>query len=158
MEPLPLRLDIHVIDGEDKARCPIALCCLDFLGEFVVESFKAAESAVTQATSQLELMRALVDQARVVDDEASRARTTAHETLTAACRTYVAAIDNIDVATADNRSASQNSTPPIWIRWQLPKGSWHSARKRYYESATRTHADTVHALTVRTNYKWEHTE
>ena len=60
-----------------------------------------AESAVAQATSQRELMRSLVDQACVVADKASRARTTAHETLAEARRAYVAAIDNVSVATAD---------------------------------------------------------
>ena len=67
----------------------------------VNEQLIVAESAVAQATSQLELMRGLVDQARVVADKASRARTTAHEILAAARRAYVAAIDNVDVATAD---------------------------------------------------------
>ena len=46
-------------------------------------------------------MRGLVDQARVVADEASRARTTAHETLAAARRAHMEAIDNVDIATAD---------------------------------------------------------
>jgi hypothetical protein len=61
----------------------------------------AAESAVAQAASHLELMCKLTGQAHVVADEASRARTTAHETFAAARRAYVAAIDNVDIATAD---------------------------------------------------------
>jgi hypothetical protein len=58
---------------------------------------------------------------------ASQNRTTAHEILAAARRACVAAIDNVEIATADDRNASQNSTPPIRIKWRLPKGSWHSA-------------------------------
>ena len=46
-------------------------------------------------------MRELAGQALVVADEASRARTTAHETLAAAHRAHVAAINNVDIATAD---------------------------------------------------------
>ena len=42
---------------------------------------------------------------------AVRRKTTAHEILTAARRACVAAIDNVEIATADNRNASQNSTP-----------------------------------------------
>ena len=38
-------------------------------------------------------------------------RTTAHEILAAARRACVAAIDNVEIATADDRNASQNSTP-----------------------------------------------
>ena len=43
-----------------------------------------AESAVAKATSHLELMRELAGQALVVADDATRARTTASETLAAA--------------------------------------------------------------------------
>ena len=42
---------------------------------------------------------------------ASQNRTTAHEILAAARRACVAAIDNVEIATADDRNASQNSTP-----------------------------------------------
>ena len=38
-------------------------------------------------------------------------QTTAHEIFAAACRACVAAIDNVEIATADDRNASQNSTP-----------------------------------------------
>ena len=66
----------------------------------VNKQLTAAESAVAQAASHLELMRELAGQALVVANEASRACTTAHETLAAARCTYVAAIDNVNIATA----------------------------------------------------------
>ena len=44
----------------------------------VNEQLIVAESAVAQATSHLELMRALVGQAHVAADEASHAQTAAH--------------------------------------------------------------------------------
>ena len=40
-----------------------------------------------------------------------RRKTTAHEILAAARHACVAAIDNVEIATADDRNASQNSTP-----------------------------------------------
>ena len=67
----------------------------------VNKQLTAAESEVVQAASHLELMRELAGQAHVIADEASRARTTAHKTLAAACRAYVAAIDNVNIATAN---------------------------------------------------------
>jgi hypothetical protein len=59
----------------------------------VNEQLTAAESAVAQAASHLELMRELAGQALVIADEASHTRTIAHKTLAAACRVYTAAID-----------------------------------------------------------------
>jgi hypothetical protein len=38
-------------------------------------------------------------------------KSTAHEILAAACRACVAAINNVEIATADDRNASQNLTP-----------------------------------------------
>jgi len=67
----------------------------------VNEQLTAAKSAVAQATSHLELMRELVNQARVIADEATRTRMAAHETLAAARRERAAAIDPIDVAASD---------------------------------------------------------
>jgi hypothetical protein len=67
----------------------------------VNKQLTAAESAMAQATSHHELMRALVNQARVVSDEATRAHTAAHETLAAAHCTYAAAINNVNIATAN---------------------------------------------------------
>jgi len=59
----------------------------------VNEQLTAAESAVAQAASHLELMRELAGQALVIADEASHTRTIAHKTLAAARRVYTAAID-----------------------------------------------------------------
>ena len=42
---------------------------------------------------------------------AVRRKTTAHEILAAARHACVAAIENVEIATADDRNASQNSTP-----------------------------------------------
>ena len=67
----------------------------------VNKQLTAAESVVAQTASHLELMHELASQAHVVADEASQARTTAHESLAAASRAYVAAIDNVNIATAD---------------------------------------------------------
>jgi hypothetical protein len=74
-----------------------------------IEQLNEAESAVAHATSQLELMRELVDQARVVADEATRALTNAHEILAAARRACMVAIDNVDVATADEAQCVSSS-------------------------------------------------
>jgi hypothetical protein len=67
----------------------------------VNEQLTAAESAVAQAASHLELMRELTGQTLAMADEASHARTTAHETLATALRACAAAIDSIDIATTD---------------------------------------------------------
>ena len=75
-----------------------------------IKQLNEAESAVARhATSQLELMRELVNQARVVADEATRARTNAHEILAAARRACTVAIDNVDVATADEAQCVSSS-------------------------------------------------
>ena len=67
----------------------------------VNKQLTAAKSAVAQATSHLELMRELVNQARVIANEATRIRMAAHETLAAARRKRAAAIDPIDVAASE---------------------------------------------------------
>jgi len=81
-----------------NAACAAAAATANII---VNKQLTAAESAVAQAASHLELMRKLAGQTHVAANEASCARTTAHETLAAARRAYVAAIDNVNIATAD---------------------------------------------------------
>ena len=67
----------------------------------LAKQLTAAESVVAQATSHLELTRVLVNQACVVADEATRRRAVSLETLAAACHIRTAAINTVDIATAN---------------------------------------------------------
>ena len=108
----------------------------------------AAESAVTKATSHLELMRALVDQARVVADDAACARTAAHETLSLARRARAAAIDPIDVATADESQCIAELNAADTNKVAAAKSQLALGAQALFESATRAHTDAVHVLTA----------
>ena len=112
----------------------------------VHEQLNEAESAVAQATSQLELMRGLADQARAAADEASRARTTAHESLAAARREQREAIDNIDIATADERLCVAELAAVDMDKIAASKRQLTLGAQALFESATSTHADAVNAL------------
>ena len=122
-----------------------------------------AQSAVAQAASHLELMRELAGQALVVANKASCARTTAHETLSAARCTYVAAIDNVNIATPDKMQcvAELNAANKVAAAKQAA-GTWRanvitSPQNVITSPQPHTHANTIHALTVQTN-KWERTK
>ena len=67
----------------------------------LTKQLTAAESAVVQATSHLELMHALVNQACTVADEATQRRSVSNKTLAAARHVHAAAIDTVDIATTD---------------------------------------------------------
>ena len=86
----------------------------------VNEQLTAAKSAVAQATSHLELMRELVNQARAIDGESTRTRMAAHERPSTPSMSLL----------PTNHSALQSSTPLTWIRRRQPKVSWQPARKR----------------------------
>ena len=112
----------------------------------VNEQLTAAESAVAQAASHLELMRELAGQALAVADEAARARTTAHETLALARRAHAAAIDSIDIATTDESLCvaeldAADKDKVATIKRQLALGA-----KTLLESADHTHAGSVRTL------------
>ena len=122
----------------------------------VNEQLIATESAVAQATSQRELMRALVDQARVIADEASRARTTAHETLAETRCEYVAAIDNVDVATAEELQCVAELNAADTDRVAAAKRQLALGAHRVRNPHPRRYRPRPHS--VRTNDKWERTE
>jgi hypothetical protein len=112
----------------------------------VNEQLTAAKSAVAQATSHLKLMHALVSQARVVADEATRIRMAAHETLAAARRERAAAINPINVAAAEESQCvaelhTANMDTAAAAKSQLATGA-----QALFDSATRTHTNAVHTL------------
>ena len=112
----------------------------------VNEQLTAAESAVAQATSQLKLMRSLVNQARVVANKATRIRMAAHKTLTAACRACAAAIDPINGAAADKSQCVAELHAADMDTVAAAKSQLATGAQALFKSATRTHADAVHAF------------
>ena len=112
----------------------------------VNEQLTAAKSAVTQATSHLELMRDLLNQARVIADEATRTRMAAHETLAAARRERAAAIDPIDVAASDESQCVAELHAADMDTAAAAKSKLTTGAQALFETATRTHADAVHTL------------
>ena len=112
----------------------------------VNEQLTAAKSAVAQATSHLELMREIVNQARVIAHEATLIRMAAHETLAAARRKRAAAIDPIDVAAADESQCVAELHAAGMDTAAAAKSQLATGAQALFESATHTHADAVHAL------------
>ena len=112
----------------------------------VNEQLTAAKSAVAQATSHLELMRELVNQARVIADEATRTRMAAHQTLAAARRERAAAIDPIDVAASDESQCIAELHAADMDTAAAAKSQLATGAQALFEAATRTHADAVHTL------------
>jgi hypothetical protein len=103
---------------------------------------------MAQATSHHELMRALVDQARVVADKATHAHTAAHETLAAARCAYAAAINNVNIAATDESQCiaelnAANMDTAAAAKSQLALGA-----QALFESVTRAYANAVHALSA----------
>jgi len=112
----------------------------------VNEQLTSAKSAVAQATSHLELMRELVNQARVIANKAMRIRMAAHETLAAARREHAAAIDPINVAAADESQCVAELHAADMDTAAAAKSQLATGVQALFKSATRTHADAVHAL------------
>jgi hypothetical protein len=113
---------------------------------YIDEQLNEAESAVAQAASQLELMRALADQARVVADEATRARAKAHEILAVAKRACGVAIDSVDVATTDEAQCVAELNAADKDKIANAKSQLALGVQALLESATSTHTNAVHAL------------
>ena len=112
----------------------------------VNEQLTAAKSAVAQATSHLDLMCALVNQARVVSDKATRICMAAHETLAAARHKRAVAIDPIDVAAANESQCVAELHAADMDTAAATKSQLATGAQALFESATRAHADAVHAL------------
>ena len=112
----------------------------------VNEQLTAAKSAVAQATSHLELMRELVNQARAIADEATRTRMAAHKTLAAARRERAAAIDPIDVAASDESQCVAELHATDMDTAAAAKSKLATSAQALFEAATCTHADAVHTL------------
>jgi hypothetical protein len=112
----------------------------------VDEQLNEAESVVAQATSQLELMRGLVDQARAAAEDASRTRATAHESLAAARKTHREAIDDVDIATADELLCVAELNTADIDKIAAAKRQLTLGAQALFESATSNHADAVNAL------------
>ncbi len=113
---------------------------------YIEEQLNEAESAVAQAASQLELVRELADQARVVADEATRARAKAHEILAVAKRACGVAIDSVDVATADEAQCVAELNAADKDKIANAKSQLALGVQALLESATSTHTNAVHAL------------
>ena len=105
-----------------------------------------AESVVMQATSQLELMRALVDQARAVANEATRCRATLHDTLAVARRACAMAIDTVDVAIVDEAQCIAELNAADMDTVAATKNQLALGAQELFESATRAHKGAVHSL------------
>jgi hypothetical protein len=114
----------------------------------VNEQLTAAKSAVTQATSHIELMRALVGQARAVANDATRDRAVAHEALATARRVRAAAIDPVDVATADEAQCVAELNAVDKDTTAAAKNQLALSAQGLFETATRAHESAVRALTA----------
>ncbi len=105
-----------------------------------------AESVVMQATSQLKLMRALIDQARAVANEATRCRATSHDTLAVARRARAMAIDTVDVAIVDEAQCIAELNAADMDTVATTKNQLALGAQELFESATRAHKGAVHSL------------
>ena len=112
----------------------------------VNKQLTAAESAVAQTTSHLELMRALVNQACVIADKETRIRTAMHKTLAAACRAHAVAINPVNVAAANESQCVAELHAADMDMAAAAKSQLAISAQALFKSATRTHADAVHAL------------
>jgi hypothetical protein len=75
-----------------------------------------------------------------------RHRTISHETLAAACRVCAAAIDNVDVAAADEAQCVAELNATDMDTAAAAKNQLALGAQALFESATRTHEGAVHAL------------
>jgi hypothetical protein len=91
-------------------------------------------------------MRALVNQARVVADEATRIRMAAHDTLAAARCERAAAIDPIDVAATKKSQCVAELHAADMDTVAAAKSQLATGAQALFESTTCTHADAVYAL------------
>jgi len=113
----------------------------------LAEQLTAAESAVTQATSQLKLMHALIDQARVVANEATTRRcATMHQTLAVARRARPTAIDTVDVAIADKAQCVAELNAADMDTVAATKNQLTLGTQELFESTTHAHEGAVHSL------------
>ena len=112
----------------------------------VNEQLTAAKSAVSQATSHLEVMRELVNQACVIANEATRTHMATHKTLAATCRERAAAIDPINVTASDKSQCIAELHAANMVTVAAAKSKLATGAQALFEAATRTHADAVHTL------------
>ncbi len=112
----------------------------------LTEQLTTAESAVTKAAFHLDLMRKLADQASTVANEATRNRTTSHETLAATRRVRAAAIDEVDIATANEAQCVAELNAADMDALAATKNQLALGAKSLLSSATHTHEDAVNAL------------
>ena len=114
----------------------------------IAEQLTSAEAAVAETTSHLELMRALVSQARAVADEATRDRATRYETLAMARRARAAAIDTVDVAVADEAQCVAELNAADMDTAAATKNQLALGAQALFEAAKRANEDAVRALTA----------
>jgi len=91
-------------------------------------------------------MRELVNQARVIADEATRTRIAAHETLAATRCERAAAIDPIDVAASDESQCVAELHAADMDTAAAAKSKLATGTQALFKAATHTHADAVHTL------------
>ena len=114
----------------------------------VSEKLAAAMSTVTETSAHLELMRALVDQARAVADNATRDRATAHEALATAHHACTAAIDSVDVAAAEEAQCVAELNAADRDSAAAAKNKLALGAQALFEAATRANEEAIHALTA----------
>jgi hypothetical protein len=114
----------------------------------IAEQLTSAKAAVAETTSHLELMRALVSQARGVADEATRDRATLHETLATARRARAAAIDTVNVAVADEAQCVAELNAADMDTAAAAKNQLALGAQALFEAAKRANKGAVRALTA----------
>jgi hypothetical protein len=112
----------------------------------LTEQLITAESAVTKTASHLDLMRKLADQASTAAAEATRSRASSHETLAAARRARATAIDDVDIATANEAQCIAELNAADMDASAATKNQLALGVKALLSSATCAHNDAVNAL------------
>jgi len=105
-----------------------------------------AKSAVAKATSHLELMQKLADQARTVADEATCSQAALHEALVAACHAQKTAINNVDVTTANEAQCVAELNATDMDTLAAAKNQLALGAKTLLSSATLAYDEAVNVL------------
>jgi hypothetical protein len=112
----------------------------------LAKQLTAAESVVVQATSHLELMCTLVNQACTVANEVTQGHAVSHKTLAATCCVRAMAIDTVDITTGDKLKCVAELNALDMSMMVSAKNQLALGAQTIFESATRTHKDAVNTL------------
>ena len=108
----------------------------------------AAKPAVTQATTHLELMRAIAEQACVVADKVTWCQVTAQEALMAACRARAAAIDTINITINNEAQCVVELNAIDMDDWETTKSQLANGVQSLVNVVVRTQEGAVNALNI----------